>query len=89
MKPRAESNMSSPVVVGVDIGKEVFHLVGLRTQPLRARRSNKQLPVPMPCYASGVRLLQLVSIPPDRRCRSTTTRQSEQGGTQASNTCPS
>ena len=28
MKPRTESNMSSPVVVGVDIGKEVFHLVG-------------------------------------------------------------
>ena len=27
MKPRTESNMS-PVVVGVDIGKEVFHLVG-------------------------------------------------------------
>jgi hypothetical protein len=23
-----ESNMSSPVVIGVDIGKEVFHLVG-------------------------------------------------------------
>src|SRR5215472_16844496 len=29
MKPRMESNMSSPVVVGVDIGKEVFHLVGI------------------------------------------------------------
>jgi len=28
MKPRTESNLSSPVVVGVDIGKEVFHLVG-------------------------------------------------------------
>ena len=28
MKPRTESNMSSPVVVRVDIGKEVFHLVG-------------------------------------------------------------
>src|SRR5262244_397272 len=28
MKPRIESNLSSPVVIGVDIGKEVFHLVG-------------------------------------------------------------
>ena len=28
MKPRMESNTSSPVVVGVDIGKNVFHLVG-------------------------------------------------------------
>ena len=28
MKPRMESNSSSPVVVGVDIGKNVFHLVG-------------------------------------------------------------
>ena len=28
MKSRMESKMSSPVVVGVDIGKEVFHLVG-------------------------------------------------------------
>ena len=28
MKSRMESNMSSPVVIGVDIGKEVFHLVG-------------------------------------------------------------
>jgi hypothetical protein len=26
MKPR--TNMSSPLVIGVDIGKEVFHLVG-------------------------------------------------------------
>jgi len=28
MKPRTESNMSSPMVLGVDIGKDVFHLVG-------------------------------------------------------------
>src|SRR5499427_1661970 len=28
MKSRMESKMPSPVVVGVDIGKEVFHLVG-------------------------------------------------------------
>ena len=29
MKSRIQSKMSSPVVVGVDIGKEVFHLVGI------------------------------------------------------------
>jgi transposase len=28
MKPQIESNSSSPAVIGVDIGKEVFHLVG-------------------------------------------------------------
>src|SRR6516162_8709469 len=28
MKSRMGSNMSSPAVIGVDIGKEVFHLVG-------------------------------------------------------------
>ena len=28
MKSRMESKMSSPVVIGVDIGKEVLHLVG-------------------------------------------------------------
>jgi hypothetical protein len=28
MKSRMESKMSPPVVIGVDIGKEVFHLVG-------------------------------------------------------------
>jgi len=28
MKPWTESNISSPMVVGVDIGKDVFHLVG-------------------------------------------------------------
>jgi transposase len=28
MKSRMESKMSSPTVIGVDIGKEVFHLVG-------------------------------------------------------------
>ncbi len=28
MKPRMESNTSPPTVVGVDIGKDVFHLVG-------------------------------------------------------------
>jgi hypothetical protein len=29
MKPRIESNMPSPLVSGVDIGKDVFHLSGL------------------------------------------------------------
>src|SRR5215471_4327981 len=31
MKSRMESNTSSPTVIGVDIGKEVFHLVGFGT----------------------------------------------------------
>src|SRR5215469_15220827 len=30
MKSRMESKISSPKVIGVDIGKEVFHLVGLK-----------------------------------------------------------
>jgi hypothetical protein len=29
MKPKAETNTATLAVVGVDIGKEVFHLVGL------------------------------------------------------------
>jgi hypothetical protein len=29
MKPRMESNTSSVVVIGIDIGREVFRLVGL------------------------------------------------------------
>ena len=29
MKPKTESDTALPVVIGVDIGKEVFHLVGL------------------------------------------------------------
>ena len=28
MKSRMESEISSPVVIGIDIGQEVFHLVG-------------------------------------------------------------
>jgi transposase len=28
MKPRMESNTPSPAVIGIDIGKEVFHRVG-------------------------------------------------------------
>src|SRR5262249_15750642 len=31
MKPQIESNRSSPAVIGVDIGKDVFHLVGFAT----------------------------------------------------------
>jgi hypothetical protein len=29
MKPKMESNTASVAVIGVDIGKDVFHLVGL------------------------------------------------------------
>jgi hypothetical protein len=29
MKPKMEQNIGSLAVIGVDIGKEVFHLVGL------------------------------------------------------------
>ncbi len=29
MKPKTETNTSSLAVIGIDIGKEVFHLVGL------------------------------------------------------------
>jgi len=29
MKPKTDSNTASLAVVGVDIGKEVFHIVGL------------------------------------------------------------
>ena len=44
MKPRTESNMSSPVVVGVDIGKEVFHLVGFAADgKIAFRRRIKRL----------------------------------------------
>ena len=31
MKPETESKTASPAVIGVDIGKEIFHLVGLGT----------------------------------------------------------
>src|SRR5215472_12099311 len=37
MKSRMESEISSPVVIGIDIGKEVFHLVGF-TADRRIRR---------------------------------------------------
>jgi hypothetical protein len=30
MSPKTETNTTSLAVIGVDIGKEVFHLVGLR-----------------------------------------------------------
>jgi hypothetical protein len=44
MKPRTESNMSSPVVVGVDIGEEVFHLVGFAADgKIAFRRRIKRL----------------------------------------------
>src|SRR5499426_2036710 len=44
MKPRMESNSSSPVVVGVDIGKNVFHLVGIAADgKIAFRRRIKRL----------------------------------------------
>ena len=44
MKPRMESNTSSVVVIGVDIGKEVFHLVGFGVDgKIAFRRRIRQL----------------------------------------------
>jgi hypothetical protein len=37
MKPKTETTTASLAVVGVDIGKEVFHLVGLGTDAATAR----------------------------------------------------
>ena len=49
MKFRTESNISSSVVIGVDIGKEVFHLVGFAADGKiafrsRIRRSHPEQP---------------------------------------------
>ena len=42
MKPRIEPNMPSPLVIGVDIGKDVLQLIGfgiwLSKTPLRSCR---------------------------------------------------
>src|SRR6516225_4599077 len=44
MKSRMESKMSSPVVIGVDIGKDVFHLVGFAADgKIAFRRRIKRL----------------------------------------------
>src|SRR4029077_961443 len=44
MKPKMESNTASLAVIGVDIGKEVFHLVGLGTDgKIAFRRKIKRL----------------------------------------------
>src|SRR5499433_1488237 len=44
MKAGMESNMSPPVVVGIDIGKDVFHLVGLAADgKIAFRRRIKRL----------------------------------------------
>ena len=44
MKPGMESNTSSPVVVGVDIGKNVFHLVTFAAdRKIAFRRKIKRL----------------------------------------------
>jgi hypothetical protein len=44
MKPKMESNTASLAVIGVDIGKEVFHLVGLGVdEKIAFRRKIRQL----------------------------------------------
>jgi transposase len=44
MKPKMESNSASLAVIGVDIGKEVFHLVGLGADgKIAFRRKIKRL----------------------------------------------
>ena len=44
MKSRMESKMSSPVVIGVDIGKDVFHLDGFTADgKIAFRRRIKRL----------------------------------------------
>ena len=44
MKSRMESKMSSPVVIGDDIGKDVFHLVGFTADgKIAFRRRIKRL----------------------------------------------
>jgi hypothetical protein len=54
MKPGMESNTSSPAVVGVDIGKDVFHLVGFAAGGKIAFRG---------------RIRRLASKTPSRSCR--------------------
>ena len=43
MKPRMESNTSSAVVISVDIGKDIFHLVGFAADGKIAFRSQRCL----------------------------------------------
>ena len=46
MKPKMESNTASLAIIGVDIGKEVFHLVGLGGDgKIAFRRKIKRLAV--------------------------------------------
>jgi len=61
MKPRTESNMSSPVVVGVDIGKEVFHLVGFAADgKIAFRRRIKRLALKDDLFETQRRASQLL-----------------------------
>ena len=61
MKPRTESNMSSPVVVGVDIGKEVFHLVGFAAYgKIAFRRRIKRLALKDDLFETQRRASQLL-----------------------------
>ena len=60
MKPRTESNMS-PVVVGVDIGKEVFHLVGFAADgKIAFRRRIKRLALKDDLFETQRRASQLL-----------------------------
>ena len=44
MKPRTESNTASLAVVGIDIGKDVFHLIGFGADgKIAFRRRNGRL----------------------------------------------
>ena len=44
MKPKIETNTASLAVIGVDIGKEVFHIVGLGVDgKIAFRRKIKRL----------------------------------------------
>ena len=43
MRPKTETNTTSPRVIGVDIGKEVFDLVGLSTRKIAFRRKIRRL----------------------------------------------
>jgi transposase len=43
MKPRMESNTSPPTVVGMDIGKDLLHLVGFAGRKIAFRRRIRRL----------------------------------------------
>ena len=47
MKSRMECKMSSPVVIGVDIGKDVFHLVGFAADGKQLGQKWKRISKPL------------------------------------------